>query len=75
MTLDLDQLIEIGKRLNHYLMVHSVIATWSIHESGLEFNAQCGADKISKTLFWSDIDNFSNDVRAIENQALRGLSS
>lgn len=75
MIVDIKQLIEIGKRLNHYLIAHGVIADWSINENGLEFTAQYGADKVSKTLYWSDIDNFSNDVRAIENQALRGLSS
>lgn len=64
-----------GERCAGYMIQYGVVLEWTITEIGLKLSGQCGADKCQRTLFYSDMVLPGREMRELEQQVLRGLSS
>lgn len=69
----LEQLKAAAERCDGYLVQYGVELMWHVTVMGLLLTARCGADKVERTVYWSDYDE--DQLQLMEKQALAGLSS
>jgi hypothetical protein len=74
----LDILEGAARRTDAYMTDFGIVSTWAMHPIGLRFEAQSGADCISRLVAWSDLAAARLPGELLHNAekaALAGLSN
>ena len=77
-SIPVDVLAGAARRIDAYMTDYGVVSTWAMHPLGLRFEAQSGADCISRLVAWSDLATARLPGELIHNAekaALAGLSN